>query len=606
MRRSLLAGIGALAVFISACSPDQPRQEPLAPTDVGLAKQGGGGGSLLCASSLASDITKLQKALFKVPAQLADVDGLFTTIKTQCPMSVPSFELMMYIQRVIDYRDGTQQLWSGPPTIAAQITELRAKDLVRLWNLVTTYAIDPTQSPNLTPLDAHFSVMMTGDVLANQTGKRGGGADVLDGDLLNELPKTALYDLEMTTFDTKAGVKISAGQLPSGPHLITAVSSDFAPGLVTCPSSTLPSATKAAPNASEDCYEIQSYPPVNTWTPKATIGMCILHSIAPAAITHANPNFGTEVLPNGSSFPWDGISGCSSTHTFIDTWLGRKGGPLGRALAKGLDYLRPQPLFADDAGESGLGLFFSPFGGALTVVFDDNFDRFLPPFPVALNTDPTPLVGNDWVDSVSHPGYIQIRDGFGDLTGNVVVISQALGNCSGCPTVALLGTRVNASATDNLGTYEITWQSLQNKSSVKEAPFVVRSFTGAEIARLSYTGTMNTRVFLYNGDTVKFNNAPVGWNVDVHHDFKIIVNLQTLSTTTADDYKTSLAIRLNSSGLPCSGTPAQDCDYRTVVSNAGFKNAATTVSTIGYYLSGIDAGIIAADNFRMKRLPDTP
>ena len=52
MRRSLLAGIGGLAVFIvAACTPDQPRQEPLAPTDPLFAA---GGGSLQCAGSQAS------------------------------------------------------------------------------------------------------------------------------------------------------------------------------------------------------------------------------------------------------------------------------------------------------------------------------------------------------------------------------------------------------------------------------------------------------------------------------------------------------------------------------------------------------------------------
>jgi len=35
-------------------------------------------------------------------------------------------------------------------------------------------------------------------------------------------------------------------------------------------------------------------------------------------------------------------------------------------------------------------------------------------------------------------------------------------------------------------------------------------------------------------------------------------------------------------------------------------NVARTMSTIGYLLSGIDAGIIAADNFLVRRLEDPP
>jgi hypothetical protein len=48
-------------------------------------------------------------------------------------------------------------------------------------------------------------------------------------------------------------------------------------------------------------------------------------------------------------------------------------------------------------------------------------------------------------------------------------------------------------------------------------------------------------------------------------------------------------------------------DYQTVAGPVPFKTAGqTTMSTIGYVLTGIDAGVIAADNFLVRRLADVP
>jgi len=167
------------------------------------------------------------------------------------------------------------------------------------------------------------------------------------------------------------------------------------------------------------------------------------------------------------------------------------------------------------------------------------------------------------------------------------VLSQAQGNCAQCPVFKLLGTRVNPSPTDTIGSYEVTWQSLQNKPSVKEAPFVVLSHTGAEIARLSYVTESSQNRLRYNGAIVMSGGNPVTWTTNVHQDFKITVNL--LTTNGQNSYRTSLAI-----------------NNTTVVSNVPFVNSAKTMATIGYVLSGIDAGIIGADNFLVRRLADPP
>jgi hypothetical protein len=543
MRRSSLAGIGLAAVLIvAACSTDEPSQVPLAPTVPSLAQ------NVQCKNSLANTIETQQDTYFDETNE-ATLNGLLTTIKAECPMSVPSATVLTYLQRVVDFRG----------TVDVQ----RAKDLVSLWNNVTTYATG-------TPIGRNYTVLLPGTINPQAPGIRGGGAAILDN---------IAGPLEMYTFDGQAGIKISSNQTPSGPHFWTLDPSG-------CPVTTLRQATT-------DCYDVQAYPPAATWSPEFTVGMCVTHVSGPTALSHAEAGYGTEVLQEDpdDEFPWDLLHTCAQTHTFMDTWLGRKTGPLGRALALGLDYLRPQTLFANDAGETGISNDASPFGAVLTVVFDDNFDNEnIGPF--APGTDPT--VGDNassWDIYAPSPGYVEIQDGSvlapgGGLPGNVVVISQALGACKkNCPTFRLLGTRVNPSSTDTIGTYEITFSQLQNKPNIKEAPFVVLSNSGQELARLSYVSESNNNRIKYNGNVVGT------WTQNVAKSIKIVVRLYDGDNSTPD-WTTSLYL---------------DGSTTATVLDAPFKTSGQkTFSTIGYRLDGIDAGIMAADNFLVVRLTDKP
>jgi hypothetical protein len=565
MRRSLFAGIGVAAVlFLAACSPDQTRREPLAPADVGLAKGGGGGGggSMQCSGGLASQIAKQEDNNFS-PAQADELSALFTPIKSQCSTNTttPSAAVLAYLQRVADFR--------GEPD------EERADSLLALWKSVTEYATG-------TPIDRPPVVFITGhpptDPPNNTDAERGGGAAVLDP----TPPPPATPKLTMTTWDGQAGVKISSDQTPTGPHLITLYPAP-------CPGTTLLLAT-------DDCYNVQSYPPVEEWDPLVEIGMCIHGGGAGpnTAISHFDAGYGTEVLPDGGGFDWSTIGCYANNHALIDTWLGRKAGPLGRALAIGLDYLRPRPLYADDAGESGLGLFFSPFGGVKTKIFEETFDapgNAIGPFP----QDPSevaPDVGDSWDVFAPAPGYVQIVDGNvlapnGGLPGQVIAISQAQGACTKkCPVFRLLGTRVNPTPAEEIGTYEVTWKSLQNKPNIKEAPFVLLSASDAEIARLSYVSQSNQNRILYNGV-----NTGILWTQNVAQSFKIVVRLND-DDASANDYTTDVYI---------------DDMTTPVFTNRAFRSATQkTFATLGYKLDGIDAGIMAADNILVRRLPDKP
>jgi hypothetical protein len=129
---------------------------------------------------------------------------------------------------------------------------------------------------------------------------------------------------------------------------------------------------------------------------------------------------------------------------------------------------------------------------------------------------------------------------------------------------------------------------------VKDAPFKVLAFNGDTLARLSYSTESSANLLRYNGAIVTRNGQPVNWVRDVHQDFKITVNLFTLNGQ--DNFTTSLAILFPG-----------DTVYTTVVGPVPFMNtSARTVSKLGYILTGIDAGIVAADKFRMARLEDIP
>jgi len=552
MRRSLLAGIGALVVLVFAACTDRPNDKaPLVPTGPSLAKGSTCGGSM--AASIRGDIDDLFDA-----AQEAVLDPQFDAIDNACTSGVSNAMLLTFIQQVIDYR-GTN------------ITDARAQDLVDLWADVTNFATGA-------PLVRSYRVLRQGLIVNEAEGVRSGGADVLDG-----ASTSPFYDLQLTTFDGQAGVQINDGQTPVGPHLVT-----MDPDPTQCPSTALNAASPA-------CYNVQVYPPVTTWVPNIDVGMCIHGGgSSSTAISHVESASYTEVLPDSATFPWGGGT-CHQTHTVMNTWLGREAGPLGRALAKAIDYLRPQPLLADDAGESGSTDASSPFGGvALKIIEDDMSDLGL-----------TPDIGDAWTISAVHPGFIRINEtGVGNMPGPLVELSQGQGACNQCPLFQLLATRENGNVAEDDGTYEVSFTSLQAASNLKEAPFVILNANAPgnnnanEIARLSYTRVNNQNqplIFTVRGNGNSVQTFNVGqWVQNVSQDFKITVNLNTLNPAI------SHTVALSINGVPFDFDPGPGQTFNI------FAARSSQLKQVGYNLTGIDAGTIASDTWKVIRVTDIP
>jgi hypothetical protein len=534
MRRSLLASIGAAAVFIlAACSPDQSAsREPLAPTTPSLAQ------SQLCSGQLASNISKQQKDLFENnadPNAYPDLQDQFAAIKSACP-NVTNTQLFAYLDATVLY---------GAPTTDATF----AQNLVNHWASLVLYVKNETESWDK-------SVVM-GDEVWNGVPDGAAGTLTPGGDPLE-------------TYDHRARLSFDATTVPSTPHFFT-----FQPSTL-CQGTT---SLKIAGN----CYNVKDYPHETSYLtatgdPAGTITLCLRHqNSATTAIVHQRSASFTEVLPVAT----DNLS-CSDTHTSLGAWLERQG-TLGGVVAKAYNFLAPRPLYADDAGESGSIGLFSLVGGAFDVVLQDDFSELVSP----------PDVGDSLIVEATSPGYIKINQaGIGSLTGPVVELSQAQGNCANCPTFRLLASRVNSATNDDDGTYEVEWQALQAKPNIKEAPFFVLDGTGKNakvIAKLSLVTESNQNFIKYNDKIVRdANNQPIFWTQNQHLNFKITIRLIDLDDATVN-FRTALAI-----GGTAYGTEEP------------FVQGATTFRAIGFVLTGIDAGIIASDNWKVTRLSDNP
>jgi hypothetical protein len=143
---------------------------------------------------------------------------------------------------------------------------------------------------------------------------------------------------------------------------------------------------------------------------------------------------------------------------------------------------------------------------------------------------------------------------------------------------------------------------LQNKPSVKEAPFALfrgtpneKNTNEMEIARLSYVTVSNKNDLVFkvwtnegcpSGPSPCLRSFDVGdWAQNDDDEFRIELNLETLNPALKNRVKVFVngveKLNINAS-------------------------RATAFKHIGYLLTGIDAGIIASDDWFVTRLADTP
>lgn len=378
-----------------------------------------------------------------------------------------------------------------------------------------------------------------------------GGAGVLDLDTLPS-PEGAV----VLTYDDGAGVRVYPQTSLTGSRLFTIEKTGG-----TC------FVTNLEPFGG--CYTFGIYPHTVGFDPKLVFAICTPGEIPSTALLGHQPESGPFVVLEHVN-----IHVCPGTGGTL-TWL-RNRGALGRFVASALDLFLPQPLYATHGGLSGEDDSASPVGGVNVQTFFADFNN-----DNVGSAPDTPEVGTWSANSAPPPGTILVQNSIGDLTDQPVVLSQAGGACSHCGTLALQGTMTNSgNALANTGVYEVHWSSLEDKPTVKDAPLVLRDHSGRELARLSYATVSSEDVLYYNGMATGCT-----WTQSVAQNFVITVDFGTK--------KTSLSIE---------GCSTQISDS---TEDVGFvKKAATDLASVGWELSGIDAGIIGWDNVVILRLAD--
>ena len=316
------------------------------------------------------------------------------------------------------------------------------------------------------------------------------------------------------------------------------------------------------------CYFFEAYPEVAAFNPMLTVVICQEGHLEPnLALGHTHDGTPEVLLrPSGSQFPLL----CAEPHADASSFIGRRG-VLGRALAAAISALTPRTAYAAHGGLGGLTGRLSPFGGVELTFFRATFTAD------ATGQPPGAPETGSWTTVVAvPPGSITVQPSLGNLTAKPVVLNQGGGNCTVCGGLELTGTATTATEVDaTSGVYIVRWMSLEDKPTPKEAPIVIRSAAGHEIARLSYRRLSSQRTLAYNGATL-----PVAWAQSVAQSFEVVVDLATKTTSLRID------------GAPVAG-------FQSVP----FVNAAATdVGTIGAEFSGIDAGIVGWDNISITKI----
>jgi hypothetical protein len=535
MRYSTISAVSLSCILLAACDKD-PSVMSTGP-DVRYAQSS----STPCSSSLARDISQLQNTLFS-HAYLTAVRDAFALVVNDCVSNPPQAkeEMLSYVQLTIDfYRAGNvDQPRQGTKEGA----------LVALWDLAFTYVDYPAPGLPASVLLAEGAVGV--------------------------MPENATVDFELKA--KHAAIYVQAQNTTTGDprgHLFS-----IYPLTTGC-------LTGTNLQQSGPCFDFAANPVADPkFDPKVKVGIC-----QPVAATYVIPaNAALGHLQDAGNTTVTGPAGIYPDYCDHDFYTGSWTGGFSD-IATRLAWLAGRALgvqtaYAVNGGLGGLDDdLSSEFGAVDLLVFKATFTA---------NTPGSPIVDGDtadvgtWTVDVTPPGSITVQSSLGDLDTKPVVLSQGGGNCLNCGGLLLQGNLHSEGPPATTGKYRVEWYSVQSAPSVKEAPFVLRSSSGQEIARVTYSTVSNANVLSYNGP--QFGT----WTRNVTQRFEIIVDLDTK--------KTSLSVpgfpSISNQDFVCltAQPPEVPCTAATVVDFA----------TIAAEFSGIDSGVMGWDNIKVTRLSD--
>src|SRR5688572_18138535 len=317
------------------------------------------------------------------------------------------------------------------------------------------------------------------------------------------------------------------------------------------------------------CFDIAAHPAITPkkLNPKGKVGIC--QPVDEDDVLPGNiPALGH--LQDGGNTTITGATGIYPTFCPHDQYTGSWTGGFGD-MATRLAWLANKALgvkvaYAANGGLGGLDTdFLSPFGAVDLLVFKATFtDDAVGATPV------TPDVGTWNPVTATHPGSISVQGSLGDIGGQPVVLSQGGGACTNCGGLQLQGNLASAGPLATDGRYHVEWTSVQASPSVKGAPFVLRSSTGAEIARVTYATVSSANVLSYNG--VTFGT----WTRNVSDHFEIVVDLNGKRST----------LKVNGDSV------------------ASDTITAANFASVSADFTGIDSGVMGWDEIFVRRLSD--
>ncbi|MDP9179151.1 MAG: hypothetical protein M3O61_15860, partial [Gemmatimonadota bacterium] len=453
--------VALVAAVVMGCSGDQQS----APTSPDVELRFGWTAGDACSAKLARSVTQEQRALFAKPT-LDTAKTRWGAVTAACGTDGSAArDLMLQYVRFTILAELDNRVQGADP----------AQSTVNHWNLVFPYVgYDPPE------LDR---VVLTPDgsakVILGSEGSTSGTDQIVAAEF--GIPQKAAM-----TFYQQFGSGDQRG------HLFT-----IAPIPGTCLTTNLAQ--------DGDCYEFSSFPNVttsenNVFAPAVKVGICYQGNLKLPALGHGVSN--QTDLPDAVQGHYPSIDYCHGDESLPQ--FGGIFGPFRHLAYRAGSLLSVRKAYAAHGGLGGLTEDLSPFGPVDRQVFFATFDNLAPGTTPEEGSLPAPDVGSWTKVFADEPGSILVQNSLGDLSANPVVLSQGGGACAHCGGLDLWG-QLNSSATGvyaTNGEYTVTWESLQSGPSLKNAPFVLRSSTGAEIARLEYSQASSTNYLKFNGKTL--------------------------------------------------------------------------------------------------------
>lgn len=536
MNRISLGTLAAVATLaIAAACTEQPEPLPTQPPPPSFAVVPA------CDAALAKQIASEQNELFKSP-QIQEARQRFNVIQTGCPNTKQ--EMLDYVRFTIaNLAAALDPNRSSPPT--------RDEAMVAHWNSMFTFVGLP--APGLPPA-----------VLG------AGAAKVCDANV----------DCDVPTGDLKAELFVPVQSAANfGRHLYS-----LYPRTNGCFASNL--------DQTGPCYQVDANPTVASFAPFVKVGICqpvsaseqipglgpaLAHEVKEGAVarTRVTNRLAAPFPTFCEDLAMDGLRESLSRY-----------GSLGRLASAAIDLVTPTPLYAVHGGLGGSGGKLSPFGGVDSWIFKGTFST--PPNTVGSPPSLTSDKGTFDPIQLVQPGSAIVQSSIGDPTSGLrnqpVVLNQGGGNCSACGSLILRGvvTTADAGQSASYGKYLVSWESLQNKPTLKMAPFVLRGSGLQEIARVAYETRNSQNKLTYNGVVL----TSVTWAQGVAQRFEVLVNLDAKTTS----------LRIAPRDGPATPVPEAQ--------NVPFVAGATNLKYLAAEFTGIDAGIIGWDNLAVVRQSD--